>query len=567
MSPKSDTLGQSGFKPALRPRLTSYLKDFIFCVSFSHLFFLRYWDEVQDHTFSYYLKSAAGNLPYTAAVLDTILLALIFWVILQLVRRSEQPYIHRAAEVMFVFLLVLMPLNTVRKDLLHVSFFDLTANWSLAARSISVVLLACVGAWVLRRYFSFLFGAARTLVWLLVCLLPLTLLQTARLSMSEKPAAFLDQPLASALANQVDRVVMVIFDELDLGFVTVRPREIEMPEWDRLSSQSLLAERTSSPAPDTLEAIPSIVTGKRVETAKPESVDTLRVRYDSGDYADWKQQPSLFSLAREAGLNVGVSGWYHPYCRLFGSSTVSCFWTPASGVLHRKELMDNLDVPAAMALQYRRMLLEIPGLPYIAFLKPSVGLQNPAVRELERVSTHREYSDIHENALRLVADPKLNVVYLHYPVPHMLTIYDRDTKTFSIDDGNNYFDNLLLVDRTIGEIRSALEHAGLWNRTALLITSDHPLRLDIYRASPEWNAEQENAVSHAPERYIPYMLKLPGQAQGGRYSKAFNSVVTKDLLLALLSRKIVSPQDVIAWLDKSKTSGEHPSITAALPSQ
>jgi sulfatase-like protein len=293
------------------------------------------------------------------------------------------------------------------------------------------------------------------------------------------------------------------------------------------------------------------VTGRRVQTAKPESVDTLLIRYDSGNRVDWKQQQTLFSLAREASLNVGVSGWYHPYCRLFGSSMVSCFWTPALGVLHRKELMDNLNVPSAMALQYRRMLLEIPGLPYIGFLKPRVGVEDPAVREMERASTRREYSGIHENALRLVADPKLNIVYLHYPVPHMLTIYDRDTKGFSLDDGNNYFDNLLLVDRTIGEIRSALEHAGLWDRTAFLITSDHPLRLDIYRASPEWNAEQENAVSRAPERYIPYMLKLPGQAHGGRYSKAFNCVVTKDLLLAILSRKIVSPQDVIAWLDRT----------------
>ena len=213
--------------------------------------------------------------------------------------------------------------------------------------------------------------------------------------------------------------------------------------------------------------------------------------------------------------------------------------------------MDNLNVPAAMALQYSRVLLEVPGLPYIPFLKPRVGIENPAVRELERVSTRREYSSIHENALRLVADPALNVVYLHYPVPHMLTIYDRDTKGFSTDDTNNYFDNLLLVDRTIGEIRAALEKAGLWDRTTLLITSDHPLRLDIYRNSPEWGVEQENTVLRAPERFVPYLLKLPGQKQGIEYSKPFNSVITKDFLLAILSRKITSAKEAVEWLDRT----------------
>ena len=529
-----------------------YLKDFVFCISFAHLFFLRYWDEVQDHTFSYYLKSSAGNLSHIATFFDTILLAVVFWTGLQFVRRGQRQGVRRAAEVMFLVLLVMLPLNIIRKDFLHISFFDLTPHWSLGARVTAVMLLVCSGIWAIWRYFHYVFEGARTIVWLLVLLMPMTLLQTARLSKRDKPAAFLDQRTAAVLGNAADRAIIVVFDELDLGFVTARPSAIQMPEWDRLSNESLHARRTSSPATDTLEAIPSILTGRRVITATPESVDTLLIRFDnSGDRADWKQQPTLFSLAHEAGLNVGVSGWYHPYCRLFGMSTVSCFWMPASGVLHRKELMDNLNVPAAMALQYSRVLLEVPGLPYIPFLKPRVGIENPAVRELERVSTRREYSSIHENALRLVADPALNVVYLHYPVPHMLTIYDRDTKGFSTDDTNNYFDNLLLVDRTIGEIRAALEKAGLWDRTTLLITSDHPLRLDIYRNSPEWGVEQENTVLRAPERFVPYLLKLPGQKQGIEYSKPFNSVITKDFLLAILSRKITSAKEAVEWLDRT----------------
>jgi arylsulfatase A-like enzyme len=120
-----------------------------------------------------------------------------------------------------------------------------------------------------------------------------------------------------------------------------------------------------------------------------------------------------------------------------------------------------------------------------------------------------------------------------------------------MDDNNNYFDNLLLVDRTIGEIRSALEMAKLWDQTTLLITSDHPLRINTYRSGPEWDKEQENAIARAPDRYVPYMLKLAAQTQGLRYSKPFTTLVTKELMFAILSGKIVSYEDAVKWFEQT----------------
>ena len=253
-----------------------------------------------------------------------------FWTGLQFVRRGQRQGVRRAAEVMFLVLLVMLPLNIIRKDFLHISFFDLTPHWSLGARVTAVMLLVCSGIWAIWRYFHYVFEGARTIVWLLVLLMPMTLLQTARLSKRDKPAAFLDQRTAAVLGNAADRAIIVVFDELDLGFVTARPSAIQMPEWDRLSNESLHARRTSSPATDTLEAIPSILTGRRVNTATPESVDTLLIHSTIPATALTGNNSRRSSpLAHEAGLNVGVSGWYHPYCRLFGMSTVSCFWMPA----------------------------------------------------------------------------------------------------------------------------------------------------------------------------------------------------------------------------------------------
>jgi arylsulfatase A-like enzyme len=53
--------------------------------------------------------------------------------------------------------------------------------------------------------------------------------------------------------------------------------------------------------------------------------------------------------------------------------------------------------------------------------------------------------------------------------------HDRHQDTLAVRQGSNYFDNLELVDITLGRIRRALEAGGLWDDTTLIVTGDHPL--------------------------------------------------------------------------------------------
>ncbi|HYI91948.1 MAG TPA: alkaline phosphatase family protein [Bryobacteraceae bacterium] len=533
------------------------LQDLAFCVSFAHLFFLKYWDEVLDHSVSYHVKTPSSYFLPAVTILTTLAMAAVFFAILRALRRIGNKRIHRAAGIVFVVCLVLFPVNTVRKHFLHLGFVGLTSEWNIAARVAVVSAIVLAAGWIVLRYERAIVRGARAAVLILVLLLPFTVSTTAWQTLRQDPAVFEDQPVSPRLENAAGRMVIIVFDELDRGLAApgARPPGIELPALDRLETQALHATRASSPALDTLDSIPGLVTGRQVTKSSPRSPGVLLIRHKNADTdVDWKQEPSLFSRARNARLNVGIAGWYHPYCRLFGRYTADCFWAPAAGVLHREESIGNLNVVEAASVQFRRAILQAPVLSRLTFLAPRTGLLHPDVRRQERLRTREEYLGVHGNALRMVADAGLHLVYLHYPVPHSLTIYDRKTKDFTARDGVNYSDNLLLVDRTVSELRSALETAGLWEKTAILLTSDHPMRVPMYQTNPEWDAEQASALTRAPERYVPFVLKLAGQTEGLKYTNPLGTVATSDLTSAILSRQVTTANDAASWLAQFQPS-------------
>ena len=116
---------------------------------------------------------------------------------------------------------------------------------------------------------------------------------------------------------------------------------------------------------------------------------------------------------------------------------------------------------------------------------------------------------------------------MHLPVPHAPHAYDRKTGTFTL--GNSpiagYIDSLALLDRSVGELRRAMENAGVWDSTTVLFTSDHGYR----------DAE---ALDGKSDPRIPYILKLASQKEGVEYTQEFNTVLTADLLLGVLRGEI-----------------------------
>jgi len=153
----------------------------------------------------------------------------------------------------------------------------------------------------------------------------------------------------------------------------------------------------------------------------------------------------------------------------------------------------------------------------------------------------------------------LGLTFVHLPVPHAPYVYDRQKGTWDTTTERQYFDNVALADRALGELRQTMEQAGTWDQTTVIISSDHWWRIDYWRSKKNLWAEVDdlNEADHVDYR-VPFIVKLPGQTTQLTYEPAFNTVLTHDLVLDVLRGKVTKAADVSAWLDAHRTIGESP---------
>ena len=147
------------------------------------------------------------------------------------------------------------------------------------------------------------------------------------------------------------------------------------------------------------------------------------------------------------------------------------------------------------------------------------------------------------HALEIAADPAIGLALVHLPVPHPPAIFDRSTGRITTARGPGYVDNLALADRTLGELREAMERAGVWDRTAVLVSADHGWRAWLWRGSPWWNSD-DGRMPNGDVFGVPFLLKLPGQTSAIGCGAKFNTLVTRDLITRILCETLTRPDQI-----------------------
>jgi arylsulfatase A-like enzyme len=173
--------------------------------------------------------------------------------------------------------------------------------------------------------------------------------------------------------------------------------------------------------------------------------------------------------------------------------------------------------------------------------------------ELQR-GQQQQYFQIRDQTYRDAADPRIDLLLAHIPAPHLLPIYNRREGNFHLDGQEDYFDNVALVDRTLGELRRAIEQAGLSDRTSILITADHGLRPGAWIGRMGWTAELDRLTERQPPEKVPFILKLAGQKQPVRVERPFSNVAAGDLALAVLEGKVATAEQAAAWMNRRASS-------------
>jgi hypothetical protein len=282
-----------------------------------------------------------------------------------------------------------------------------------------------------------------------------------------------------------------------------------------------------------------LLTGKTFIVSAPQIPSDILLEYDPAQPpVALTRQSTIFSEARASGFNIGIAGWYLPYCRLFAECT-ECSWSSAIGLSGRGEFEHPDTVLRLMGHTFKRQVRKVPGLNQLGY-----DFEGEAHKELHQAS----YRQVRADMLRVIADPRLNLVFVHMNIPHPPAVYlaASDTMSSSRSPAPTYFDNLRLVDRTIHDMRRTLEDCGLWETSTILLTADHPLRVNTQYS---WLTRKQTGPRTTQSAEVPYLLKMSGQRRGLAYNTPMQEIVTKRLLLAILNREVTTPDQIAIWLD------------------
>jgi hypothetical protein len=160
---------------------------------------------------------------------------------------------------------------------------------------------------------------------------------------------------------------------------------------------------------------------------------------------------------------------------------------------------------------------------------------------------HEEaYLEIRARALSMVSNPYYGFVLIHWPIPHPLGVYPRIEH--AADNKAGYLDNLELADKTLGILRRTMEAAGMWDNSIVLVTGDHCFRPFFWSGLPEWDAEDARAGTLVTKNRVPFLLKMAHQQGGAVYMDHFNTVLSRDLFMAMLTGEVKDQYDAGKWI-------------------
>ncbi|MGH9656829.1 MAG: hypothetical protein ACRD6B_25635, partial [Bryobacteraceae bacterium] len=496
---------------------TDLLKRAALALSIANFCFLYMWSEIlhvaSDRRLQYVLAAPPDALFFLALLLDVVVLAAIVFLLL-LLRRSGSRALKFSSSAVLVLacLFALYQCQTVFNSL----FQGVIRNRSIL--EIRLVLAAVILFLIILWRKRALHGL-RTFFLVLSPLFFVFAAEGIVLYSHPSSARYTPHivgPLPVTTAAPHHRVIWIIFDELDrrLAFDD-RPARIQLPQFDALRRTSIFGDRVKSPAHNTLSAVLSLLFAKTIPADEDVNLYAHPVHVKFSGCSQWASLPAqqnIFRRARALGFNTAVSGWYHPYCRYFGSDLSACAST----------------VGASIALIPQQLLRSQPFLEKAAYLANWQARSLPLARRFGYIASMpheaKYFRELHiirnkgvmEQGIQMLRNPKLNFVLLHLPIPHPPGIWNTRTQSFSTDARLDYIDNLELADRRLGQIRKVLEQTGDWDGSTILVSADHPYRPGLWlnglAASvlpPAARLEMKRDTGQKWQPYIPFILKMP----------------------------------------------------------
>ncbi len=479
------------------------LKRFILALSFANLCFYNVMFTIFYKKF-FYIKSFPTTNSYLALIISEILLTLFFLFIWEIITRLKKPWVTKTAKA-FLFIALIIILENAVKDI-KVIDDKLFRTILLIATILLIIFKKTTKASV-----SFLMIIAPFVV---IVFSQALLGAVTHWNRSDQP-----KPVQSFFTtnSSTSRVLWLIFDEMDYQVAfNERPQGVKLPTFDRFRKQAIFAENAFAPSNKTAKSLPALIDGKLVSKATVSKEEDLLITYqETGETTKWGSQPNVFSRAKQLRFNTAFVGEYLPYSRLIGKDLSHCSWYP-----FYPEYISSVDKLSANI--YSQLFYVLAG---------------PAKNTIQR---KRSFYNVFEDTKKLVVNPAYGLIMIHFPIPHGPHFHKSHWWERS---ARGYLNSLELADETLNQLWQILADKGLWDKTTVIISSDH------------WLRDHKKYFKYKNEDYrIPFMIKLAGRNESISYQPTFNTVITQDLILAIFRKDVTSPEKVIKWLNQWKDS-------------
>ena len=479
------------------------------------------------HHVSYYSDWSPWG--YGAGLADVLVIGVGVYLVLTAVERATTKGSRLTAQAGAI-LVVLISLNQLRRHVLPIAGTELWARIAPAAAGFFPVLRLLAAAavlavlWLLRRRAEAVFRICCAMV---LALSPFAVWNVGRalveVGTGSTPATFSSRSFVReanvpAADTTLPRVVIALFDMTDYGLAFARrPGDLQLPNFDAVRAEGLFATNARSPRDGTVRSIPSLLDGVRVDSVRALGPARLELLRGSMPPEVWGERTTLVSAAAAQGIPMSVVGWYLPYCATFAATLESCWSAPVGGSR----------TPFERAIDEARAAMSLP--------LSDDAIHSWAAAHLRLLQAQRA------EALRVLADGRARLVFLHFAVPHWPWLFDRaqhHVRLFAPDRADGYADNLALADSILGDVRRALAGDA---RTTLIVTADHPY------FPPPWGPASPLLAVHDPR--VPFIVRLPGRGGHLEYDRALNTILLPTLALRLAEAHVRTIDSLRRWLD------------------
>ncbi len=326
------------------------------------------------------------------------------------------------------------------------------------------------------------------------------------------------------------RIIWLLFDELSQDqVIDHRQPDIQLPSLDSFRSESIMFANMQPAGYYTELVLPSLIWGQRISGERSDLKGNLSVKTEGAGWRRFPVDESIFADAQRTGWPAGVAGWYNPYCRTYDSTLNWCGWTlttPLPGEYSpERGILWNAVAPI------RKPILRLIGR----------KLHGPSSAQI----IASDYSQIMQWSRELIADENIRFLLIHLPVPHPGGYYNRYTGELGVS--GSYLDNLVLADKTLGQLMQWIDVTSSAPQTTVILCSDHSWRVPMWRKSPLWTKEDEKVSGNRFDPRPVLMVHLPGQSAPSVIEQPFPALKEHDLIKTLM-QKSMSPQELEAWV-------------------